>query len=180
MKARTPQDARVLALAEPTAEGLGMEVVRVRVMGGRSATVQIMAERADGTMNVEDCAALSRALSDVFDQADPIAGAYDLEISSPGVDRPLTALEHFARWEGFEAKLELDRLVEGRKRFRGVLAGVEEDAVLIDLAGETETAVLPFAWIADAKLALTDALLSASLKASKAADGGPNETETGV
>ncbi|MEQ8404815.1 MAG: ribosome maturation factor RimP [Oceanicaulis sp.] len=165
MKARSPQDERVLELAEPIAETLGMEIVRVRVMGGKKTTCQIMAEKADGTMTVEGCAKLSRALSDVFETADPISGEYDLEVSSPGIDRPLTALAHFRRWAGFEAKIELDRLVENRKRFRGVLAGVEDENVMIDLKGEEETALIPFDWIADAKLVMTDSLVEASLKA---------------
>ena len=132
---------------------------------GKQTTAQIMAERHDGTMDVADCARLSRALSATLEEVDPIAGEYILEVSSPGIDRPLTALAHFARWEGFEAKLELDRLVEGRKRFRGELAGIEDNNVLINLKGEEETAVLPFDWIADAKLVMTDALVEASLKA---------------
>lgn len=165
MKARSPQDERVLDLAEPIAETLGMEIVRVRVMGGKKTTCQIMAEAADGTMTVENCARLSRALSQIFEEVDPISGEYDLEVSSPGIDRPLTALPHFERWQGFEAKLELDRLVENRKRFRGMLAGVEDDHVMIDLKGEEETALIPFDWITDAKLVLTDALVAASLKA---------------
>lgn len=165
MKARSPNDDRVLDLAEPIAETLGMEIVRVRVMGGKKTTCQIMAEKTDGTMNVEDCARLSRALSALFEEVDPISGEYDLEVSSPGVDRPLTALAHFERWTGFEAKLELDRLVENRKRFRGLLAGTEDGNVMIDLAGEEETALIPFDWICDAKLVMTDALVAASLKA---------------
>ena len=165
MKAKSPQDERVLSVIEPIAETLGMEIVRVRVMGGQKTLLQIMAERCDGTMEADDCAKLSRALLDVLDEADPISGAYDLEVSSPGVDRPLTALEHFSRWEGFDAKIELDRLVEGRKRFRGVLAGTDEQSVAIDLDGEEETALIPFDWIAEAKLIMTDALLRASLKA---------------
>jgi ribosome maturation factor RimP len=169
MKAHSPHDERVLDLAEPIAETLGMEIVRVRVMGGKKTTCQIMAERLDGSMSVEDCARLSRALSQVFEEVDPISGEYDLEVSSPGVDRPLTALAHFERWEGFEAKIELDRLVENRKRFRGALAGVEDGHVMIDLKGEEETALIPFDWIADAKLVMTDALVAASLKAR----GGP-------
>lgn len=164
MKTRSPQDVRILELAEPLAEALGLEIVRVRVMGGKKTTCQIMTERLDGDVSVGDCARLSRALSAVFEEVDPIADEYDLEVSSPGIDRPLTTLAHFARWEGFEAKLELDRLVEGRKRYRGLLAGVEGEAVLIDLAGEEETAVIPFDWIMDAKLVLTDALLAESLK----------------
>jgi ribosome maturation factor RimP len=164
LKTRSPQDVHILELAEPVAEALGLEIVRVRVMGGKKTTCQIMTERHDGDVNVADCARLSRALSAVFEEVDPIADEYDLEVSSPGIDRPLTTLAHFARWEGFEAKLELDRLVEGRKRYRGLLAGVEDNNVLIDLAGEEETAVIPFDWISDAKLVLTDALLAESLK----------------
>jgi ribosome maturation factor RimP len=110
-------------------------------------------------MNVEDCARLSRALSEVLDAADPIAGEYTLEVSSPGVDRPLTRLKDFATFEGHEARLELDRMAEGRKRFKGMLAGVEDGAVAIDLEGEEETAMIPFSWIAEAKLLLTDRLM---------------------
>lgn len=178
MKTKTRPDEIIYALAEPAAEALGLEIVRVRVMAGKRQTVQIMAERADGTMPVSDCARLSRALSAVLEETDPISGEYDLEVSSPGIDRPLTTLAHFARWEGFEAKIELDRLVENRKRFRGLLAGVEDGsetgAVLIDLPGEDETAVLPFDWIAEAKLVLTDDLIAESLK------GRPDPGEDGV
>jgi ribosome maturation factor RimP len=110
-------------------------------------------------MEIEDCAALSRAISEVLDAADPVSGEYTLEVSSPGIDRPLTRLSDFAAWEGFEARLELDRLAEGRKRFKGRLAGVEGQDVLIDLEGETETAQLPFAWIIEAKLVLNDELM---------------------
>jgi ribosome maturation factor RimP len=135
-------------------------IVRLRLMGGDHARrLQIMAERADGTMLVEDCAALARAISAVMDAADPITGEYLLEVSSPGVDRPLTRLEDFAAYEGFEARLEIDRLAEGRKRFRGELAGVDGDLVAINLDGEAETALLPFSWIVDAKLVVTDALM---------------------
>ena len=110
-------------------------------------------------MVVEDCARLSRAISEVMDAADPIAGEYTLEVSSPGVDRPLTRLKDFENYDGFEARIELDRVAEGRKRFRGVLAGVEGDAIGIDLEGEDSTAMIPFEWIVDAKLILTDALM---------------------
>lgn len=165
MRTKTPLDDRLMALADPVANQLGFEIVRIRVMGGKTMRAQIMAERADGTMSVDDCAALSRGLSEVLDVEDPIAGEYDLEVSSPGIDRPLTAPAHFERWAGFTAKLELDRLVEGRKRFTGVLAGVEDDNVLLDIKGEDETALIPFAWIADAKLVLTDALMKADLQA---------------
>ena len=115
MKTKTPQDDRILALAEPVAAELGLEIVRVRVMSGKKPRLQIMTDKLDGSgVDVDDCARLSRALSDVFEVEDPISGEYDLEISSPGIDRPLTALPHFARWEGCEVKIELDRLA-GRR-----------------------------------------------------------------
>lgn len=165
MKTKTALDERLLAQVAPIADALGYEIVRVRVMGGKRKTFQIMAERTDGTMDVEDCATLSRAVSAMLEENDPIDGEYNLEVSSPGIDRPLTAPAHFERWDGFEAKIELDRLVEGRKRFSGTLAGYEEGHVLLDMKGETETVHIPFEWIADAKLVLTDALMDADLKA---------------
>jgi len=178
VKTKTPFEEKLLAIATPVAADLGLEIVRLRVQGGeRRKRLQIMAERADGTMIVEDCAALSRAVSAVFDVEDPFVGIWDLEVSSPGVDRPLTTLEHFTRWRGYEAKLELDRLVENRKRFAGVLAGVEDDNVLIDLPGEDGTAVIPFSWLAEAKLVLTDALIEESLKRRPAAPADPGDEQ---
>ena len=117
-------------------------------------------------MLVEDCAALSRAVSEVLDAADPIKGEYSLEVSSPGIDRPLTRLKDFEAYEGYEARIELDRLAENRKRFKGELAGVEGDDVAIDLEGEDETALIPFAWISDAKLVITDQLMKRGAEAS--------------
>lgn len=161
MRGKTAEDLNLLEILDPVAEVAGYEIVRLRLMGGEHARrLQIMAERpSDGDMNVEDCARLSRAISEIMDAADPIAGEYTLEVSSPGVDRPLTRLKDFASFEGHEARLELDRMAEGRKRFKGMLAGVEDDAVAIDLEGEEETAVIPFAWIVEAKLVLTDQLM---------------------
>jgi ribosome maturation factor RimP len=161
VRGKTAEDARLLELLDPVADAAGYAIVRLRLMGGdHQRRLQIMAERpSDGEMNVEDCARLSRAISEVMDAADPIAGEYLLEVSSPGIDRPLTRLADFEHYEGYEARLELDRLAEGRKRFKGVLAGVEGDQVAIDLEGEAETAMVPFAWIADAKLVLTDELM---------------------
>lgn len=148
------------------AEAAGFTIVRLRLMGGDHARrLQIMAERADGAMPVEDCARLARALSQVMDDADPIRGEYVLEVSSPGLDRPLTRLEDFSAYEGFQARLELDRLAEGRKRFKGELAGVEGDMVAINLEGEAETALLPFAWISEARLVIDDALLKRGAEA---------------
>ena len=160
MRGKTAEDIRLLELLDPVAEAAGYEIVRLRLMGGAERRrLQIMAERPDGEMNVEDCTRLSRKISEVLDAADPISGEYVLEVSSPGIDRPLTRPRDFATYEGHEVKIELDRLAEGRKRFRGVLAGVEADQVAIDLEGEEETALVPFAWIAEAKLVLTDKLM---------------------
>ena len=161
LRGKTAEDQRLLELLDPVAEAAGYAIVRLRLMGGDHARrLQIMAERPDGTMLVEDCTALSRAISEVMDAADPIRGEYLLEVSSPGVDRPLTRLEDFEVYAGYEAKLELDRLAENRKRFKGVLAGVEDGQVAIDLDGEDETALVPFAWISDAKLVITDELMN--------------------
>jgi ribosome maturation factor RimP len=162
MRGRTAEDARLLELLDPVAEASGYEIVRLRLMGGAERRrLQVMAERSvDGDMNVEDCARLSRILSEVLDAADPISGEYVLEVSSPGVDRPLTRLKDFEAYEGLEARIELDRLAEGRKRFKGVLAGVEDaETVAIDLEGEEHTALVPFAWITEAKLVMTDQLM---------------------
>jgi len=160
MRGKTTEDHRLIELLDPVAEAAGYEIVRLRLMGGEEARrLQIMAETPEGEMVVEDCARLSRAISEIMDAADPIAGEYTLEVSSPGVDRPLTRLKDFANYEGHEARIELDRVAEGRKRFRGVLAGIEGDAIGIDLEGEDSTAMIPFSWIVDAKLILTDALM---------------------
>ncbi len=159
MRGKTADDLRLLELLDPVAEAAGYEIVRLRLMGGGVRRLQIMAERPNGTMVVEDCTVLSRAISQVLDAADPINGEYLLEVSSPGVDRPLTRLKDFETYEGLEARLELDRLAEGRKRFKGELAGVEDANVAINLEGEEATALLPFAWIVEAKLVLSDELM---------------------
>ena len=150
----------LLELLDPVAEAMGYGIVRLRLMGGAHRRLQIMAERPDGHMEVSDCARLSRAFSEVLDAADPISVEYSLEVSSPGIDRPLTRLQDFATYAGLEAKFELDRVAEGRRRFKGRLAGVEGQNVLIDLEGEDDvTAQAPFAWIVDAKLILNDELM---------------------
>ena len=160
LRGKTVEDRNLLSLLDPVAEAAGFEIVRLRLMGGVAARrLQIMAEREDGSMVVEDCAVLARALNPVLDAADPIAGDYSLEVSSPGIDRPLTRLKDFEAYEGFEARLEIDRIAEGRKRFKGELAGVDDGHVAINLEGEAETALLPFDWLVDAKLVITDALL---------------------
>lgn len=183
MRAKTAEDRALLELIDPVAESLGLAVVRVRLMGGTlRRRLQIMAERqADHDISVEECARLSRAVSEVLDAADPIAGEYLLEVSSPGIDRPLTRLIDFDLFEGLEARLETDRMVEGRKRFKGIVAGAEGENVAIDLDGEDETALIPFAWLADAKLVLTDELLKrgAALRAARGEpedDGLPQDT----
>ena len=179
LKAKTVEDRAMLELIEPVAESLGLDVVRVRLMGGTlRRRLQIMAERpADNDISVEECARLSRAVSEVFNAADPIAGEYLLEVSSPGVDRPLTRQKDFDLFQGFEARLETDRMIEGRKRFKGVLAGVDGDAVAIDLDGEEDTALIPFEWLVDAKLVLTDELMKAGA-ARRAAQDDNEITET--
>ena len=159
MRGKTAEDRSLLELLDPVADACGYEIVRLRLMGGATRRLQIMAERPDGDMNVEDCTRLSRAISEVMDAADPISGEYTLEVSSPGIDRPLTRLKDFETYEGLEARIELDRLAENRKRFKGVLAGVDGDSVGIDLEGEQETAMVPFAWIVEAKLVLNDQLM---------------------
>lgn len=160
MRTKTTEDRQLLELLDPVAEAEGLTIVRLRLMGGNTRRLQIMAERpADHDITIEECTRLSRAVSAVLDAADPIAGEFMLEVSSPGVDRPLTRLEDFATFEGLEARIELDRLAENRKRFKGVLAGVDGDNVCIDLEGEEETLLLPFAWIAEAKLVLSDDLM---------------------
>jgi ribosome maturation factor RimP len=160
LRGKTREDRTLLELLDPVAAAAGYQIVRLRLMGGgRARHLQIMAENAEGEMSVEDCARLSRAILDVLEPAESIPGDYALEVSSPGIDRPLTRLEDFATFAGLEAKIELDRLAEGRKRFKGALAGTKGERVLIDLEGEDGTAEVPFAWISDAKLVLTDQLL---------------------
>ena len=161
MRGKTAEDRSLLEILDPVAEAAGYEIVRLRLMSGtRSRRLQIMAEDAHGDMNVDDCARLSRAVSEVLDAADPIDGDYLLEVSSPGVDRPLTRLKDFETYEGLQARMELDRLADGRKRFKGELAGIEGDMVAINLEDEeAETALIPFGWIIEAKLILTDDLM---------------------
>jgi ribosome maturation factor RimP len=160
--------ARVAAIVEPAIEDLGFHLVRVRVTGTNGCTVQIMAERPDGTMSVTDCETLSRAVSPVLDLEDPIAQAYHLEISSPGIDRPLVRASDFDRWTGHEAKIEMAVPQAGRKRFRGFIRGVEGDAVLVELPdvkeGDERIVRLPLGELGDARLVLTDELIRESLR----------------
>ena len=157
--AKTAIDRRLAEIIQPVIEGMGYELVRLRLQGGKTATLQIMADRPEGGINVEDCAEISTAVSATLDVEDPLEDAYHLEVSSPGIDRPLTRLKDFATFEGYDARLETNQPIDGRKRFKGMLAGVDGDNIAIDLDGEDETALIPFDWLADAKLVLTDALM---------------------
>jgi ribosome maturation factor RimP len=164
--------ARVAAIAAPVLSELGYRLVRVRVSGTSGCTVQIMAERPDGSMSIEDCEAASRALSPVFDAEDPIDREYRLELSSPGIDRPLVRRSDFERYAGHEMKVEMTFGLDGRKRFRGILLGVDGEAARLrrkDAAeGEETDVLLPIADMAEARLVLTDALITEALRRSKA------------
>ena len=165
--------ARVATIVEPVIEQLGYRLVRVRVSGAEGCTVQIMAERPDGSMTVEDCEAVSRALSPVLDVADPIDRAYRLEISSPGIDRPLVRKSDFERYAGHVARIETAMPIQGRKRFRGTLMGTEGEAARIrrDDATEGEEAeiLLPIEEMSEARLVLTDQLVAEALRREKSA-----------
>ena len=164
--------ARIAALAEPVLAGLGFRLVRVRISGTSGCTIQIMAERPDGTITIDDCEDISRALSPVLDAADPVEGAYRLEISSPGIDRPLVRRSDFDRHAGHQIRVEMAILVEGRRRFRGLLVGTKGEAACIrenDASGEAAEILLPLSEMSEARLILTDALVAESLKRGKAA-----------
>jgi len=165
MIAKAAMDRRVREIIEPTIEGMGFELVRVRLQGGKTPLLQIMAQKPDGTIEVDDCADISTAVSLVLDVEDPILDAYTLEVSSPGIDRPLTRLKDFDLWDGYVAKIETENLIDGRRRFKGVLAGTEGDEVLIEI--DEGTIGLKFDWLADAKLVLTDELIRDVLKGRK-------------
>jgi ribosome maturation factor RimP len=155
---------------EPVIEKAGFKLVRLRIMGGASKTLQVMAERPDGSMDVEGCATLSHALLDFIEAEDPIEGDYEIEVSSPGIDRPLTRLMDFSRWSGHEAKIELHAPVEGRKRFRAMLLGLDGTDVLIRVPDSKDGGAdikFPFRNVANAKLVLTDKLINEDLKTRK-------------
>jgi ribosome maturation factor RimP len=165
--------ARVAAIAEPVIESLGYRLVRVKVSASEGCTVQIMAEQPDGSMSVEDCEAVSRALSPVLDVSDPVDRAYRLEVSSPGIDRPLVRKSDFERFTGHLVKIEMEIPVDGRKRFRGLLAGTQGAAARLcrDDAGEGDEAevLLSIEEMSEAKLVLTDELVTQALRREKAA-----------
>jgi ribosome maturation factor RimP len=168
--------ARVASIVEPSLRPLGYRLVRARVTGNNGCTVQIMAERADGTMTVEDCETVSRVVSPLLDVEDPIGRAYHLEISSPGIDRPLARASDFARWAGHEAKIEMTLIVAGRRRFRGVLLGADGARARLRRTdaqpGEATDIELRLADMSEAHLVLTDALVTESLRRAKAASKG--------
>ncbi len=169
--------ARVAAVIEPALGTLGYRLVRVKVTGRDGGTLQVMAERPDGSFTIDDCEATSRALSPILDVEDPIQGAYRLEVSSPGIDRPLVRRSDIERALGHEAKIETAMMIEGRKRFRGILEGIENDAVKLKSTEGKDDALLPLAEIADAKLMLTDALIEEALRRDKQADEAENEAD---
>jgi ribosome maturation factor RimP len=164
--------ARVAAIVEPVLEGIGFRLVRVKVSAQNGTTVQIMAERPDGQMSVADCETVSRAVSPVLDLEEPLSEAYNLEISSPGIDRPLVRRSDFERWADHEVKIELEPPLDGRKRFRGIARGVEGDVVLLEMPDrkipEERLARLPLRSVAEARLVLTDELVRESLRRGEA------------
>ena len=169
----TGVDARVASIVEPVLNSAGYRLVRVRLSGMNGLTLQIMAEREDATMSVEDCETVSRMVSPLLDVEDPIDRAYHLEVSSPGIDRPLVRLSDFARWRGQLARIDTSVMVEGRKRFRGTITGLTQDTVTMEADkanfGESLVAEIPLDAITDARLILTDELIREALKADKAA-----------
>ena len=172
--------ADVARLIEPPLAGLGFRLVRVQTSGRDGMTLQIMAERPDGTMTVADCETVSRNLSPLLDANDVISGSYHLEVSSPGIDRPIVRPADFDEWSGYEAKIELKEPVSGRKRFRGVIEGLAEGEARIacEIEGEGEVVIgLPLALISEAKLVLTDDLVREALRRAKQAREGKSDPE---
>lgn len=163
------QAGQVADIVAPVLAGLGYRLVRISISKREGKTLQIMAEKPDGTMAIEDCQRASRAVSATLDVEDPIDGAYNLEMSSPGIDRPLVRISDFDRWAGHEAKFELSEDLDARKRFKGRVLGSDEDGVALSLEGDGSKIVLPFALIAEARLVLTDELIEDSLRRSKKA-----------
>ncbi len=168
--AKTAIDRRIADIINPVIEGLGFELVRIRLMGGKTRILQIMADKPEGGIEVDDCATISTAVSAIMDVEDPIEENYVLEVSSPGIDRPLTRLKDFDMWQGWEARIETTELIDGRRRFKGTVSGTEGDEILITIeeAGEPVTIGLKFDWLSDAKLILTDDLIAEMLRQKKA------------
>ncbi|WP_300518519.1 ribosome maturation factor RimP [Aliiroseovarius sp.] len=176
--AKAAIDRKLADILRPVIEGMGYELVRLRLMGGNTPTLQIMAEKPEGGIEVDDLAEINTAVSATLDVEDPIEDNYNLEVSSPGIDRPLTRFKDFDDWSGYVAKLETAELIDGRKRFKGTLAGTEGDEVLIEIdnQGEAVTIGLTFDLLAEAKLVMTDELITEMLRQRKAA-GQIDETQ---
>lgn len=165
--------SKVAELIEPALQDRGFRLVRVAVSGGEGKTLQVMAERPNGTLTIEDCETISRDISPLLDVHDPIAGAYRLEVSSPGIDRPLVRPSDFEDWSGYEAKIETKELIDGRKRFRGMIEGFADGEVRIEVdiaPGERGVIGLPVDLIGEAKLMLTDELIREALRRAKKSD----------
>jgi ribosome maturation factor RimP len=165
--AKAAIDRRMAEIITPVIEDIGYELVRVRLMSGKNTILQIMADKPGGGIEVDDCAKISTAVGATLDVEDPIVDEYALEVSSPGIDRPLTRLKDFENFEGYEAKIETTELIDGRRRFKGQLAGIDGSDVLINV--EEGTIGLQFDWLSDAKLVLTDELIAEMLRQRKAA-----------
>ena len=165
MIAKSGVDKSLADIINPVILDMGYEVVRVRLLGGETTTLQIMADRPGGGIDVDELANLSMAISASLDVEDPLLDTYTLEVSSPGIDRPLTRLKDFETFEGYEAKIETDRLIDGQRRFRGILAGIEYDEVLLNI--NEGTIGLKFSWLTDAKLILNDNLVKKMLRERK-------------
>ena len=163
--AKAAIDRRMAEIITPVIEDIGYELVRVRLMSGKNTTLQIMADKPEGGIEVDDCAKISTAVGATLDVEDPIVDEYALEVSSPGIDRPLTRLKDFENFEGYEAKIETTELIDGRRRFKGQLAGIDGNDVLINV--EEGTIGLQFDWLSDAKLVLTDELIAEMLRQRK-------------
>jgi ribosome maturation factor RimP len=174
-------DARVAAIIEPIITGMGYQLVRVKLSSQNGSTLQIMAERPDGTMTVSDCEALSMAISPALDVDDPIDKQYHLELSSPGIDRPMVRKGDFHRWSGHIIKCETSVMIEGRKRFKGKILNVTDDGFTLERDqigyGEEPQVTIPFAALAEGRLILTDDLIRDALKADKAARAAANQNE---
>lgn len=177
----TGLDLRIAEIIEPTLIGMGFRLVRVRMMNQNGMTLQIMAEREDGTMDVEGCEAVSTAISPVLDVEDPIDKEYHLEVSSPGIDRPMVRKSDFARWIGHLIKLETSIMVDNKKRFRGKIGESNEDGFVLErdqvAAGEDARVTIPFSALAEGKLILTDDLIRDALKADKLAKQAANQND---
>jgi ribosome maturation factor RimP len=163
--AQSATEKKLSEIINPILSDMGFELVRLRLISNKEITLQIMAARPDGYINVDECAEISTGISAVLDVEDPILDTYNLEVSSPGIDRPLTRIKDFEAFEGYEAKIETVELIEGQKRFKGTLAGINGSEILINL--DEGTIGLEFDWLAEAKLVLTDELVKEMLKQKK-------------